>query len=229
MFNILVNLYKYRHLLAISAYLIYLIYLISTLYGEIHRCNNTTSNAEDLKCALDNLKKLAIKNGYPTSLVDEKIMEVEKRNFTSKEGKTERVEEISKHPERNFNLVLTYTNDRCSKITKKINNLIRNITPNYNLSIIWSNDKISKLYSPRLKLGVPFLQKAGTVYNFKCDCGSEYVGETKRALRKRIMEHHQLKKNTPSPIYKHIYVDKCICYSFNLAHKFGGLPSKAKK
>ena len=43
------------------------------------------------------------------------------------------------------------------------------------------------------------------------------------------MEHHQLKKNTPSPIYKHIYVDKCICYSFNLTNKFGSLPSKSQE
>ena len=41
--------------------------------------------------------------------MNDKIIEVQKR---SKEGKTERVEEITKHPERNFNLVLTYTNDR---------------------------------------------------------------------------------------------------------------------
>lgn len=61
-------------------------------------------------------------------------MEVQKRNFTSKEGETEKVKEISKPPERNLNLVLTYTYDRCSKITNDVNNLIKTITPNYNLS-----------------------------------------------------------------------------------------------
>jgi len=107
--------------------------------------------------------------------------------------------------------------------------LIKNITPDFNLSIIWSNEKLSKLYSPRLKLGVPLLQKAGTVYQFTCECGSEYVGESRRALRKRIMEHHQLKKQSPSPIYKHIYMDKCIAYSFNLTQHFGSLPSKSQE
>ena len=44
-------------------------YLISTLYGEIYRCNNTTSNDGDLKIALSNLTDLAVKNGYPLSLI----------------------------------------------------------------------------------------------------------------------------------------------------------------
>ena len=124
-------------------------YLISTLYVEIYRCNNTTSNDGDLKIALNNLTDLAVKNGYRLSLIKEKIKEVKNQKFISKEGKTERIAKISKYPERNYNLVLTYTNDRCTKISSKIYNLIKNITPNFNLSIISSNDKIPRLHSPR--------------------------------------------------------------------------------
>ena len=43
------------------------------------------------------------------------------------------------------------------------------------------------------------------------------------------MEHHQMKKNSPSPIYKHIYIDKCISYSYNLTDQFGTLPSNSQE
>ena len=119
---------------------------------------------------------------------------------------------------------LTYTDHRCAKITHKLITLLKNITPLYRLNIIWRNNKLSKLYSPRLKLGVPTLQKNCSCYKFKCPCGIPYVGETKRILETRIIEHQQPSRN--SPIYKHI--EKCPVYSLKL-HEIYDQPNRKEE
>ena len=44
--------------------------------GSIYKVNDTTSHKIELKKGLENLKTHFINNGYPRSLVDEKIKEI---------------------------------------------------------------------------------------------------------------------------------------------------------
>jgi hypothetical protein len=65
-------------------------YKISTLVGEIHRCNNTTTTENDLDDALKNTKKLFTFNGYPENLIDKKINEIKKSQFLPSNKRNER-------------------------------------------------------------------------------------------------------------------------------------------
>lgn len=57
----------------------------------------------------------------------------------------------------------------------------------------------SILVSPKDKDSI--LDKPGVVYHLKCrDCRAEYIGETERALRKRVSEH----KREASPVGQHL-------------------------
>ena len=84
---------------------------------------------------------------------------LKQRDFKPENIKHEREKERQDNPDKYFNLSLTYTDHRCAKITHTLITLLKNTTSLYRIYIIWKNNKLSKLYSPRLKLGVPILQK----------------------------------------------------------------------
>ena len=69
--------------------------------------------------------------------------------------------------------------------------------------------------------------QSGVVYNFSCECEKEYVGETSRALRKRVLEHHSYKKDAVTAVYNHVYLDKCLTYHKYLFDNFGSQPRKS--
>ena len=62
-------------------------YKISTLKGEIYRCRHTTSNDKNCDEALVNLKKVFIKNQYPSKLIDQTIAQIRENNFEPKKQK----------------------------------------------------------------------------------------------------------------------------------------------
>ena len=43
------------------------------------------------------------------------------------------------------------------------------------------------------------------------------------------MEHHIHKRASPSPIYKHVYLDNCLSYKNNLFNNYGSSPSKSQE
>ena len=65
---------------------------------------------------------------------------------------------------------------------------------------------MSSITSPKLKLQKPYLCKHNVVYEFKCDCGNNYIGETKRPFESRIKEHGRSNRDPKynTIIYKHI-------------------------
>ena len=69
---------------------------------------------------------------------------------------------------------------------------------------------------------VPDLEKSGLVYSMKCvePCQSMYIGETKRVLRTRIMEHNRIKS---SAIKCHI--DNCEHFKSHLNLTYGVQPT----
>ena len=77
----------------------------------------------------------------------------------------------------------------------------------YSLTIAYKSVRLSNYFLPRLKMHIPTEEINGTVYSFKCPCGSEYIGESSRRLRFRILEHNCTKGTnvlnhiTTCPIY----------------------------
>ena len=67
---------------------------ISTLVGELYRCNNTTTTPEALNLALKNTKNFFLKNQYPEKLKNPEII--------------------------NHTINLPFTSFRCSIIARKM-------------------------------------------------------------------------------------------------------------
>ena len=57
-------------------------------------------------------------NGYPRSLITEKIETIKKNKFTPKKS-VDWDAEIKENPARNFSMKLPFTSNRCQKIEKK--------------------------------------------------------------------------------------------------------------
>ena len=200
-------------------------YKLSSLSGDIFRCFYTTTTPEELEIALNNMSNLYINNNYPKNLIKNKIMEIRNRNFTSNANKKEREKEIMENPEKHYNLCLSFSAQRCEKISHKIINLVKKFTPEYKLNICWKSEKLSKFYSPRLKLSIPEFEKTGSVYEFVCKCKINYIGETQRRLTTRISEHNQ--RSNTGAISDHIY--SCQTYIDLLKETHGDKPSPTNK
>jgi hypothetical protein len=71
-------------------------YKISTLVGELYRCNNTPSTSEALDRALDVTKNIFLKNQFPLKLINEKISNLENKKFPPSESKARRIEKLKK-------------------------------------------------------------------------------------------------------------------------------------
>ena len=204
-------------------------YKISTLVGEIYRCNNTTTTEKDLSHALNDLKKIFIKNGYPERMINSKISEVKSRKFSPSPFKILRERDFEEHPERNANISLPFTSERCEKIVKKIIKTIKNVTPLFKVNFCWQNIKMERFFSPKLKLSKPILEQNALVYKFTCDCELVDIGETKRRLKKCIEDHYRsnLNSNQNTAIRQHITT--CTNYKEILSQNLGGEPSRKQR
>ena len=104
--------------------------------------------------------------------------------------------------------------------------LIRKATPEFKLNICWQNLRLCDHFSYRLKMHTPFLQKSGVVYKMKCvkNCSQEYIGESQRPVRARLLEHNRLKS---SAVENHI--KNCSYYQNELKKQYGMSPTSTEK
>ena len=193
-------------------------YKISTLVGEIYRTVRCTTTDNEREIALNSLFDTFRKNGYPTYLIRNKIKEIRAKNFESSRKKES--EQDKDNDRKTFNLTIPYTSSRCDKIVRKMIKMIKNVTPDFKINVTWKNIKIRSVVTPKLKKIKPHLEKSGIVYKFQCDCSEMYVGETKRAFKKRIAEHNWKSKQTA--VYQH--TSKCIFFNNALAQEIGDTP-----
>ena len=158
-------------------------YKISTLCGEIFRCNHTTSTFEDREVALNKLKIKFLKNNYPEKLINQKISDIKNRNFEPSEFRAIREKDATENPDNYANISLPFTDFRCEKIAQKIIRVIKNVTPDFNLNFCWSNINLDRMVSPKLKSKKSCLEKNDLIYEFECECNEKCHGETKRRLK----------------------------------------------
>ena len=104
--------------------------------------------------------------------------------------------------------------------------LIRRVTPSFRLHICWRNIRLADHFSMKLKFNVPFIEKSGTVYKMTCvkPCLAEYIGESKRPLHQRVLEHGRIPS---SAICEHI--KNCDHYKSELTKKYGMAPTSKEK
>ena len=108
-------------------------YKISARVGSIYRANDTCSNEEDLSLTLKNLETQFLNNGYPKSLITEKIQTIKTNIFAPKKS-IDWDAEIKENPDRNFSLKFPFTSNRCQKIEKIFRKIIKSITPEFNIN-----------------------------------------------------------------------------------------------
>jgi hypothetical protein len=117
------------------------LYKISTLVGELYRCNNTTSTAIARDTALQNTKNIFLKR-FPEKLIDQKISDLKLKNFKPSEGKAKRQEEFDNPDFDHHTLFLPFPSSKCSQISSQIYKIIKNITPFFQTSYCVHNIKI---------------------------------------------------------------------------------------
>ena len=83
----------------------------------------------------------------------------------------------------------------------------------YNLNFCWQTIKLSSLITTKLKFIQPSFSEPNVIYKFKCDCGDNYIGETRRRLIDRINDHNRKSKGTV--VYAHredcpVYQEKLV-------------------
>ena len=102
---------------------------------------------------------------------------------------------------------------------------IRKLTPNFRLNFALRSIQLTSVVIPRMKDYIDNHDWNSIVYEFKCNCQKIYIGETRRRLRCRIMEHGRPSVN--SVVHKHI--KSCGIYQ-NEFLKFdpGGKPGPKK-
>ena len=159
------------------------------LTGEIYRANNCTSNTDDLKVALDDLTEKFLANGFPKSLILDKIQEVKNRKFCKKISETDYERDKSENPNKYFTFCANYTGPRCQKIASKIRNFLTAVTPQFKINFAWRSITLDSIVLPKLKKGIDNLDKSGIVYEFRCNCNLKYIGKTCRQLNVRASEH----------------------------------------
>ena len=202
-------------------------YKISALVGELYRCNNTTTTTVARDTALQNTKLIFMKNRFPEKLIDQKISDLKLKNFRPSDAKAKRQEEFDNPDFDHHTLSLPFSSARCSSIASQIYKILKNITPFFKLHIVFTTLKLASLILPRLKPKKDYFNNNDVIYQFDCECDSSYIGETKRLLHARILEHRTKKS---SHVFKHI--SACEKYKNTLYDQFNvdpdNLPPKNK-
>ena len=63
-------------------------YKISSLVNNLYRCQNTCTTKRDRDFALKHIEKIYIKNGYPRSMIQQKVKKLKERNFNPSRVRT---------------------------------------------------------------------------------------------------------------------------------------------
>ena len=208
-------------------------YKLSTLKGDVFRCNYTCSTEENLNNSLNDLTEMYVKNEYPRRLVESTIREIKNKKFENSGNQNNYAELKTNAPNQYYTLCIPFTSTRCEKVASKLIRLLKTNTPNYHINIAWKLEKLQKYFSHRLKMPVPELEKIGVTYKFDCLCHESYIGESKRQLQNRIKEHNQKSKQTA--ISNHIYgnglknIEPCPEFNSEISNQFGAQPNPNQK
>ena len=98
---------------------------------------------------------------------------------------------------------------------------MKNFVPAFEVNLAYKTLTLRDIISPSAKAYSDFDEVSNLVYEFKCDCSSNYVGRSSRPFITRIHEHQQpsraqekfLKTGARTGIYWHI--ENCSKYTEN--------------
>ena len=145
----------------------------------LHRERDCCSNNDLFKQSLEELTEVLVRNGYPKKLIESKI-----KIFLSDDQKPER-------PERIYTLSLEFNSASMEPYVNCLLKKMKNVVPQFLVNVAYKTKPVSHLFSTNYKAKIPHEETSNVVYNFKCECGSQYVGQTGRTLEERAREHQQ--------------------------------------
>ena len=89
-----------------------------------------------------------------------------------------------------YNIKLPYLGPKSENLCKKLNNSIRHISSDeVKVNVILQQRKFSSLFNSKSRY--PTESLSNVIYELSCmDCNAKYIGETKRRIKDRFIEHH---------------------------------------
>jgi hypothetical protein len=192
------------------------------LISELCRVKNSSSKEENFERSLHQVKEKFRNLEYPKSLIESTILNFDE-NFTPKvDWKTEKLE----HPLRNHTVKIPFTSARVEKICRKLKGVLKGITPEFNVAVANKTITIKSVLLSHLRSFTKQEDEINTIYKFSCECGdNDYIGETQRRLRTRVIEHGQRSRN--SPVYEHITT--CEAYQLSFHQTYGRVPTSRER
>ena len=105
-------------------------------------------------------------------------------------------------PERIYTLSLEFNSASMEPYVNCLLKKMKNVLPQFLVNVAYKTKPVQHLFSTNYKAKIPYEETTNLCYNFKCECGSQYVGQTGRTLEERAREHQQL--SNAKGIYWHI-------------------------
>ena len=184
---------------------------VSNFCGALHRLKNASSCDSTFQNGLELLKSRYLKCNFPENILNKKIDEILERDFKPSSYRLAQKQIHKDLPlDRKIYLTLFYTSFRVSKVASQIEKLIKEYFPEIKVFISFKTLDMSSFVLPRLKPQVTTLNVNNCCYEFRCVCGSRYIGETKLTLESRASQHRTDQK---SKISNHIR----YCREYNIA------------
>ena len=178
----------------------YKIGLIKSLFHRTRKICSPEYLKEDEKLVRDNL----INNGYPPNFIDK-----HSKVITKKERPTT-------VPKKDIYINIPFKGDDYDKrLSSTLNRFTNKCFAAANPIIIYETNKMP---FKSIKDKLTPIDKTNVIYQYKCECGSTYIGRTGRKLSRRIKEHlpiwvfkgEKRNSNSMSAITKHLIDNNCV-------------------
>lgn len=146
---------------------------------------------EKLSKEIQNIKKFASYNGFPSWIVKSTIKKCNQRRIDEDEGDDSVAIYLS----------LPYIGKQSEQIIKRTKKkLYRTLKKEVKINVFFQSTKISFFTSNKDK--IPLLSNSGIVYEYTCPgCSERYIGKTESTLYNRTKQHAWMQKD--SAVYKH--------------------------
>ena len=153
----------------------YKINLIRTL---TYRCFRICSTSSLLKSAVDDLKRLLLKDGYPQGIITFNINDVLNKNRKKPN------DPVTTVPKKDLIILLPYLALHSNHTTKRLKSCVNRFYSFVNVKVIFQNTRtrrIKSFFSYKDRLNRSQLSKV--IYKASCwDCNDFYIGKTKRRI-----------------------------------------------
>ena len=157
-------------------------------------------------------KKIFLRNGYPSKIIDSCIQKFLNKLFVKKVIK-------DTVPKRDYNIVLPYLGPLSDKIQRRIKNIFQKFIPTGKINIIFKTERRLS-HSFKFKDVIPSHLNSHIIYHFTCPCcNAGYIGETRVHHKVRSSQHLGIsewtgipvKGGVPTAVTKHIVENNCTC------------------